>query len=814
MPFVVVPLVTGVRKPAAQVQGEPKPPSTFRGRLRDPRIRRWAGWSSAALFGLVVADVILGTPSASEIARLASAPQATAIYDINNQPVYTVFKERRLDVPLAEVSKNVIAAVLAIEDQRFYEHDGIDLWRVGGAAVANIKRGEIAQGGSTITMQLARKSFLTDERTFRRKLKEAFLAQRIEHTFTKDQILEMYLNRVYFGDGYYGVEAAARGYFAKSAKALTVDEGALLAGLIKAPSMYAPTSHLTRALARRALVLKQMASAGFIQPEDAARLEKLPVQLKSGFTHERTGQYLKNHITRLLVDMFGWDKVSQGGLKVYATVDANMQKAADTEVTKGLEQAEKMRAFRHPKRGDAKARTAAAPAYLQGALIAMDPATGEVRAMVGGRNYDESQLNRAMQTERQAGSAFKPFVYAAAIESGYSPATLVTGLDDPVMTQQGAWIPADGHSSASAMTVRTALRTSSNRAAVQVLKAVGIPTAVSYAGRLGLEAPSVPSMVLGSGEVSLLSMTAAYGAFANGGWLRTPIFIRRVEDPHGTVIYTGASETRRAVSEHTAFLMANMLADVVNSGTGYRTRQAGFTAPAAGKTGTTNDYRDAWFIGFTPTLVTGVWVGFDDPKTIVAGGYAGELAAPIWGRFMKSAVGNKDARWLKQPDGIVSIQICKASGALPTEGCLRGVHVDKDGYEVEKNFVGSEYFRAGTEPTTECPIHGAGPSIANPFRWIIGRGGDPTPAPPKPQAGGPAAAGAAARSSSADVVKAPDGPPASTRVAAATATPPVAPVARPETPKKKGFWSRLKSAIAGPDRSKPDPKPKPGAGGS
>jgi penicillin-binding protein 1A len=299
-------------------------------------------------------------------------------------------------------------------------------------------------------------------------------------------------------------------------------------------------------------------------------------------------------------------------------------------------------------------------------------------------------------------------------------------------------------------------------------------------------------------------MTTAYGAFANGGWLRTPVFIRRVEDAQGTVLYTGVSETRRAISEQTAFLMATILADVVNSGTGYRVRQAGFTAPAAGKTGTTNDYRDAWFIGFTPKIVTGVWVGFDDPKTIVPGGYAGELAAPIWGRFMKAAVPAKEAAWIKPPDGIVTMEVCRASGALPTEGCRRALVTDRDGFSVEKNLVGVEYFRHGTEPAMECPIHGW--SLTDRFQSILGIG-DHRPELPKPPVLNPPTVNPAAV-----LQKPPASQGAGSSVAPKIAAATPKSVAGPA--KKPGLWGRLKNVIVGPDRSKPAPKPKAGAGGS
>ena len=697
--------------------------AAFLRRQYDAGPRHWAvigAWIFAGLVAVAAADVLIGTPSAKDIREMGDLPTATTVLDKDGKPVFTVFKERRIGVSLKQISPNMLHAVLATEDRRFYDHDGLDAWRIGGAFVANLRAGGRTQGGSTITQQLARKSFLRDDKTFRRKLKEAFLAVRIEHTFSKDEILEIYLNKVYFGDGYYGVEAASRGYFGKSASALNVEEAALLAGLIQAPSAYAPTQHTARATARRAIVLDQMADAGFIDAETCARLKKTDIRLVNGFSPDRTAQYFKNHVTRFLVERFGWEAVSEGGLQVYSTIDMRAQLAAEAAITRGLADAEKMRSFKHPRRGDPRTMKAGeAPGYLQGALVAIDPANGEVRALVGGRDFSESQFDRAIQAKRQAGSAFKPFVFAAALESGSSPATVLTDLDEAVMVPDGAWRPADGHSSAESMTMRTALRVSSNRAAVAVLRNVGIPRAVAYATRVGLNAPSVPSLVLGSGEVTVLSMTTAYATFANGGWVRPPVFVRRVEDRDGRVLYRHDSHPSQAITEETAFLMAHMLSDVVNRGTGYRARQAGFRYQAAGKTGTTNDYRDAWFIGFTPALVATVWVGFDDPKTIVPGGYAGELAAPIWGRFMQQAI-TKDPGWIKRPGTIVSAEICRESGLLPSEGCHRTYVVKADGTVTDQTVVGTEYFRRGTEPDEYCTMHFA-PDHHDPrMKWTAG----------------------------------------------------------------------------------------------
>ena len=669
-------------------------------------------WAIAVWLLLLVAvvggaDLFIGTPDPGQIRSLTYMPQATTLYDANDRPVFTIFKERRIEVPLQEVSDELLRAVIAIEDQRFYDHWGVDLWRVGGAAIANLRERATVQGGSTITQQLARKSFLSDDKTIRRKLKEMYLALRLERRFTKNEVLELYLNKVYFGDGYYGIEAAARGYFGKPARDLKLDEAALLAGLIQAPSAYAPSEHADRAIARRAVVLDQMVEAKFIDRATADATAKAPLRLRGGFERERFGQYFKNQVTRQLVERFGWEMVSQGGLRVFTTIDPKVQLAAEQALTQGLDSTQRSAAFRNARRRDRVASNGAVPPdnELQGALVAMVPLTGEVRALVGGRDFDESQFDRTTQARRQAGSAFKPFVYAAALDMGYTPATLLTNLDDP-MLKNGDWVPEDEHLGSSSMTVRTALRSSSNRAAVQVLRTVGISHAVHYAERLGLEVPAVPSLVLGSGEVTLLSMTAAYGVFANGGYLRTPVLIRRVLDRDGNVLFAHHSAPVRAVSEETAFLMAQMLADVVDRGTGFRVRQAGFRLPAGGKTGTTNDYRDAWFVGFTPNLVAGVWVGFDQPRTIMHDGYAGTLAAPIWGRFMKDALGDGPRDWIAQPAGITTAHVCRLSGARATDACHRDLVITETGEITERSQVVLEYFRQGTEPQTECPVHG------------------------------------------------------------------------------------------------------------
>jgi penicillin-binding protein 1A len=642
-----------------------------------------------------------GLPDETAVTRLGVMDQATAVYDSSDAIAFTIYKEQRIDVPLSAVSPNVLHALLAIEDQHFYDHHGFDTMRILAAAFANVRHLRVSQGGSTITQQLARQSFLRPDKTIHRKLQDLVLASRIERMYTKAQILSFYLNKVYFGDGLYGIEAASRGYFGKHASDLTVAQSALLAGLVKSPSSYAPTVSVTRARARRNVVLQAMLDNRAIDRAawEAARAE--PVTLADDLrAQEPHGQYFKEQVRRELVDRFGWQRVYQGGLRVYSTIDMTMQVAAESAVAESLKSIE---AKRH-----ARKKTEDDTTPLQAALVAMDPQTGAVRAMVGGRSFDESHFNRAVQAKRQPGSAFKPFVYATALESGYSPASLLENLSDPILTPQGAWAPEDEHSAASSMTLRTALRTSSNRAAVRLLQQVGIPRTVAYAKTMGVgELPSVPSLALGSGEVTLQSMTSAYAGFANHGLVPHAALIRRVEDRDGVVLYESSDAPTRAISETTAFLMTSMMADVVNAGTGSRARQLGFTLPAAGKTGTTNGFNDAWFVGFTPKLVAGVWVGFDQPKTILPNGFAADIAVPLWATFMKAATDHDEPAWFTPPAGITTATVCRLSGKLATPGCQDVAVVSKDGSVERKSMVYTEYFAAGTEPTAYCDLHNA-----------------------------------------------------------------------------------------------------------
>jgi penicillin-binding protein 1A len=741
-------------------------------------------------------ELTAGLPDRSALKTLGDMVQATTILDAADRPAFTIFKEQRLEIPIERMSPTLIKAVVSVEDQRFYEHSGIDGIRVAAAALKNLEQGRRAEGGSTITQQLARQSFLTRDKYYKRKLQEVILAAYIERMYDKNEILEMYLNKVYFGGGLYGVEAASRGYFGKPCQELTLDEAALLAGLIQSPSSYAPSVNMDRAVARRAVVLQAMVSAGVIEQAAADRAKKLPVKLVNGLEiQESSGLYFKEQVRRELVERFGWQRVYQGGLRVYTTIDPALQRSAEVLVEKGLSDIEGRRGYKHPRRGATPLKEGTLPEYLQGALVAMDPTTGHVRALVGGRNFDESRFNRAVQAKRQAGSAFKPFVYATALEAGYSPATLITNLNDPIATPQGGWVPEDEHSDADSMTLRTALRTSSNRAAVQLLNGVGIKNAVGYAERLNVETPpSVPSLALGAGDVTLMSLTAAYGAFADGGVVHQPVLIRRVEDREGKVLFQEAGKSHRAVSESTAYLMASMLSDVINSGTAYRARQTGFVLPAAGKTGTTNDYVDAWFVGFTPHLVAGVWIGFDQPSTIVSNGYAGELAVPVWASFMKVATKADKPDWFERPSNVVAVNVCRVSGKLPAGGCDHVEVVNRDGGLENRSMIYTEFFVKGTQPTEICPLHPS-PSFMDRVAGVFGAGDSPKPVHAEDTGLPPTQTGTAGSHPPAAPAQVHQEPPQDQNTEA--------------PPKKRGFWARVfGKGDKKPDQNSKDQDPK------
>ena len=679
-------------------------------------------WSAAIRAVVFAHSVAAELDGARKLADLAPRPQATIVYDRNGQPAFTFFVEKRIAVPLDRVSPHMIDALLAVEDRRFFMHRGVDFVRVAGAAWRNFRAGRITQGGSTLTQQLARAS-LSSERTYDRKIREILIAAEIEHRYSKGQILEEYLNTVYLGEGYYGVEAASRGYFGKAAADLQPHEAALLAALVRSPSTDAPCVSPDRALRRRNLVLRLMRDEGKLSNTD------LPSALATALPNEKhrendtsgvlsatgpaSGLYFQEELRRQLFALFGADKVLRGGLRVYSTYDPAMQRAAEQAVTTRIAEI-------------AKSRPAARD--LQGSLVAIDPQTGDVRALVGGRDFNASSFNRATQARRQAGSAFKPIIYAAALERGYSPGTILRDLDAPIVAGTGVWLPGGGHEQ-SEYTLRAALKVSSNRAAAQLLQQVGVSTAVYYAQRLGIDSqlPAVPSLALGTGEVTLLELTAAYTAFANRGSVSSPRLITRVADPDGRTIYFGEEHHAQAIGSTTAYLMSSMLSDVINSGTGAGARSAGFKLPAGGKTGTTDNFADAWFVGYTPHLVTGVWFGLDRPAPIMHEGFAGVVAVPAWGRFMRAATAGDKPDWYEMPSDVEKVAICRVSVARATDACRHAaeVYAVGDGSQIVpaaalmddadvppvrslragESPVYEDLFPIGAVPSEPCPIH-------------------------------------------------------------------------------------------------------------
>lgn len=593
-------------------------------------------WTKVLIAGAALA-LILGATAGFLLSHVGGLPEVTSLEEYKPSATTRIFSddgellaefymENRTPVPVSAIPKNVIEAFLAVEDPRFYSHSGIDFSGIIRAMYQNIRAGRIVQGGSSITQQLAKMMFLTPERTFSRKLKEAYLAIQIERHYTKDEILDLYLNQVYLGSGAYGVEAAAHTYFGKSVSKLTLAEGALLAGLPAAPTRYSPLNDLQLAYSRRAHVLRRMRAEGFIDKKQMLAAEDEPFVRIPVKKDQFKAPYFVEYIRELLDQKYGESALYRGGLNVYTTLNYQMQEMAEEAMEKGLQQVEK----RHP-----------SDQQMQGALIAIEPHTGYIRTMVGGRDFYKSEFNRSTQALRQPGSAFKPIVYAAALDKGLGPDDTI--LDAPV-SYPGAragvlWSPTNyDRKFEGEVTLRRALALSINVVAVKLLAKVGIPTAIDYARKLGVTTPLSPylPLALGASDVTLIEMAAAYAVFDNYGIYTAPACIIKITDRDGQVLDDPAPIARQAISQNTAEEMTDMLTGVVRFGTGYQASSLG--RPAAGKTGTTSKFDDAWFIGYVPSMVTGVWVGYDDHKEIGNRETGARAALPIWLDFMKNYV--------------------------------------------------------------------------------------------------------------------------------------------------------------------------------
>ena len=557
--------------------------------------------------------------------------------------------EHRRDVPLAEIPQDLRDAFIAVEDHRFYLHPGVDPIALGRAVVRNVSTGS-AQGGSTLTQQLARTLFLSNQKTYGRKLREAVLALNIDAQLTKDQILELYLNRIYLSAGVYGVETMSRHLFGRPAKDLTLAEAALIAGLARAPSALSPWSNLERAIDRSHVVLTRMREEGLIteDEEQAAKRARIRVRPYPGATDPRAG-YAKEYLRQQFRDRFGGDHPPDW--EVHTTFVPALQEAAERAVTDGLR--------RFPNRA------------LQAALVAVDPHTGDILAVVGGRDFRQSQFNRATRSRRQPGSAFKPFLYAAALDQGYSPVSVLSGLRHIKPQGPDEWAPRNASGQTpDALTLREAIIESNNRAASLLQQEIGSRPVLRLASDVGMrELPDVPSLSLGSGVVSPLELTTAFAVFPNGGHAVAPRAIRQVVNGDGIAALTNEVRKDRVISEEAAFQMVSMLSDVLDRGTASAARSWGVRFAAGGKTGTTNDFKDAWFVGFSSSIVVGVWVGLDQPKTIASNAYGSRYALPIWSDFMRRAARHRPPRDFVPPAGLHEMELCAVSYQRPVEQC-------------------------------------------------------------------------------------------------------------------------------------------------
>jgi penicillin-binding protein 1A len=715
----------------------------------------------------------------------------TTVYSDDNRKIAEFYKERRVVVPLSSIPVQLQQAFIAAEDARFYQHRGIDFFSIVRAFIKNLEAGTIVQGGSTITQQVTKSFLLTPERSYKRKIKEAILAYRIDKTFTKEEILYLYLNQIYLGHGAYGVEAAAENYFGKSVSELNLAECAVLAGLPQAPSRYSPFRFPERAKQRQIYVLNRMLAEGFIDNTEVTEAIDVEMDIKPrrNWYIEQVPIYTE-HIRRYVEKKYGSEALYTQGLKIHAAVNIEMQKAARKEIEKGLRDLDRRLGYRGPEKrlapeeieafsaqiqselletplaegattkgvvidvknktgmatvrmGDARGeisvediRWARKPnpkvAYYQAkvkmidevlktgdvirvkvgkrkepsdswqlyldqtpeaqsALLCIEAETGLVKVMVGGRDFMESQFNRAIQSRRQPGSAFKPIIYAAALDKGLTAATEI--IDSPIVFKDEVndftWKPKNyGKKFYGPTLLRKALAKSRNVATIKILQQIGIDYSIDYARRLGIESemPRDLSIALGSSGVSLLELVNAYAVFANQGYLVEPAFITKIEDRFGNILEEMNPSRERVIDKSTAYIMTSLLESVVKEGTGRRV--AALKRPVAGKTGTTNDLQDAWFVGYTPRFISGVWVGYDNGRPLGRGETGSRTASPIWLGFMDTILRDQPVRVFQVPEGVVFAKIDTETGLLPIP---------------ESQHTRFECFKEGTVPTEYTP---------------------------------------------------------------------------------------------------------------
>ena len=666
-----------------------------------------------------------------DLDRLERMESASLVYDRKGELLGKFFIQNRDPVPYDKLPQVLVNAVVAAEDQRFWQHDGVDYFGIARAALANWSAGRIRQGASTVTQQLARNSFDLKERTYRRKLLEITLAHRIEERFPKEKIMELYLNRVYFGGGLYGAEAAARGYFGIPAAELSAAQAAMLAGLLKSPNSLSPWNNPEASRVNRDYVLKQMRDLGFLTRDEYQKALEEPLTVRQRPDPVKQS-YAMDYVRQQAIASLGYDRAMNGGFRIRTTLDSSMQKAAEEALRRRLDEVERRRGYanqtyeafaaklrENPLKPGASNTTP--PDYLQGAVLALDNATGGILVMVGGRDFRHSEYNRSVQGRRPVGTAFVPLVFAAAFEKGVFPGDVVQdwALDNRLVGIGGGsgilgeWgVERPDNEYEGEITVREALVRGKNAAAVRVGFRTGLDAVGKLAAEAGIESALRPyaNSYLGTSEMTLEEMTLAYTMFPGGGTQpnRTHI-IDRIEEADGAIIYQRETERKKLVEDSTAWQVHSLLTDALVRGTGSRAlSDYGLAvAGAAGKTGTAYNFTDVWFLGYNEAVTCGVWMGFDRPRQIFRGAFGKDLAMPVWVDVMNSSREDFPSNPLKAPVTVEQVEVCRMSGELATDKCAERFR-PAGGAETVESTVYTEYARIGRAPSVACSVHAGG----------------------------------------------------------------------------------------------------------
>jgi membrane carboxypeptidase/penicillin-binding protein len=670
------------------------------------------------------------------LADIEQMESATLVYDRNGELFGRFFLQNRIPVTGDQISPLMREAVIAAEDNRFYEHDGADLWGIFRALLKNSKAGKKKQGASTVTQQLARNSFDLHAQTYDRKVLEIFLANRIEKRFSKDEIMTLYLNRVYFGSGFYGVEAAARGYFGVSAKELNAGQAAMLAGLLKSPNGLSPWNNPDGARNAREFVLGRMHDMGFLS-SDELKSEQAALLITKRRSNPHKVSYAVDHVRQQAITALGYERAMNGGFKITTTFDMGMQRTAETALRAKLSEVESRPDYDHEtytkfvdrfkpyddilRRGGFPG-DPPAPLYLQGSVIAIDNRTGAILTLVGGREFKHSEYNRAIQARLPAGTVFTPIVLAAALEKGIFPGDLVqdSALDNRYVGIGGTtgilgeWgVERGGNTYEGGIPIHEAIAKGKNAATVRLGLMTGLDAVKETARKAGIKSPlrSLANTFLGASEVTLEELTLAYTAFAGGGTRpKKPYVIDRIVDASGTEVFKTKVERVPAVADSTAYQVTSVLDDALHLGTGVNAVNKYHLGnfPAAAKTGTAYNFSDTYTVGYTNAVTCGVWVGFDKPTRIFRGAFGNDLALPIWTQVMNASAQEFKPTAFARPDSVIPVSICRVSGLLETGRCEEKTTDPQTGAERTQKTSYIEYATAKNKPTIPCDIHGTG----------------------------------------------------------------------------------------------------------